>query len=278
MPQRSSPLRERTPTRKFLILAQDPTVRVGREILTTEAEIPAEELAVRPRGFRVYVVDFDASTGTLYAPARIPVKERLVDDLVADPAFHAQNAYAIVMRTLARFEFALGRRVSWSFDGHQIHVAPHAFAEANAFYSQRDRGLFFGYFSNDSRQRLFTCLSHDVVAHETTHALLDGLRQRYTFPSSPDQAAFHERYADVVALLSILSLPGVVEQLMDAFAKTKDPHFVSRAWLTAKNLKETALFGLGEEVDPRRSALRRSVDLSPHEYSTCRVSRASPAW
>ena len=28
--------------------------------------------------------------------------------LLADPKFHAQNVYAIVMRTLARFEFALG--------------------------------------------------------------------------------------------------------------------------------------------------------------------------
>ena len=35
------------------------------------------------------------------------------------------------MRTLAHFEKALGRRVSWSFGGHQLKVAPHAFAEAN---------------------------------------------------------------------------------------------------------------------------------------------------
>ena len=56
MSQHSSPLPERAPTRRLSILAQDPTVRVGREILTTEAEIPAEELAVglnltvQPRG------------------------------------------------------------------------------------------------------------------------------------------------------------------------------------------------------------------------------------
>src|SRR5918993_1424458 len=55
--------------------------------------------------------------------------------LLEDPRFHAQNVYAIIMRTLARFEFALGRRVGWSFLGHQLQVAPHAFADANAFYS-----------------------------------------------------------------------------------------------------------------------------------------------
>ena len=32
------------------------------------------------------------------------------DTLLGDPTFHAQNVYAIIMRILARFEHALGRR------------------------------------------------------------------------------------------------------------------------------------------------------------------------
>jgi len=252
-------------TRTLTILVQDPTVKVNGQILTVDAAIPAETLGPGPRGFRVFIVDFDASTCVMYTPATVPVKKKSIEKLIGDPSFHAQNAYTIVMRTLARFEFALGRRVSWSFDGHQIHVAPHAFAEANSFYSKRDRGLFFGYFKNERNETIFTCLSHDVVAHETTHALLDGLRERYTFPSSPDQAAFHEGFADVVALLSIFSLPGVVAQLIDAKTPKGDRLFVKTSYLTKQKLQDTALFGLGEEMDPRGSALRRSVRIKPNK-------------
>src|SRR5215471_6088434 len=60
--------------------------------------------------------------------------------------------------------------------------------------------FFFGYFMGSDGKLVFTCLSHDVVAHETTHALLDGLRKRYMERSTPDQAAFHEGFADVVAV------------------------------------------------------------------------------
>ena len=75
------------------------------------------------------------------------------------------------MKTLARFEFALGRRIQWSFPGHQILVSPHAFSDANAFYSDQAQGLFFGYFpSLNRRKTIFTCLSYEIVAHETTHA------------------------------------------------------------------------------------------------------------
>ncbi|MEO5721128.1 MAG: hypothetical protein ABIR71_06630 [Chthoniobacterales bacterium] len=82
------------------------------------------------------------------------------------------------MRILARFERALGRRVSWSFRDHQLKVVPHVFADANAFYSKNDQALMFGYFAGANHETVFSRLARDVVAHETTHALVDGLRER----------------------------------------------------------------------------------------------------
>jgi hypothetical protein len=276
-------------TQKLTIIAQDPSVRVGGKILVTEVDVPAEELLSGPRGYRVNVIDFDTATSTLYQPAVLKAAANgLYEDpfalskdahgvvrrrpqgydkrLLSDPRFHAQNVYAIVMRTLAQFEFALGRRVPWGSDGHQIHIAPHAFADANAFYSRDDRAIFFGYFIGPSGKPIYTCLSHDIVAHETTHALLDGLRWRYLEPSSPDQAAFHEGFADVVALLSMFSLPGVVGQLLDRHSP--GGHLISKTRLTLDALKKSILLGLAEEMGlglskGRESALRRSVELKP---------------
>jgi hypothetical protein len=143
------------PTRTMTI----PTLVVDGRILTAKVTIPNEQLSAGPRGYRLQVVDYDASTnqwfvpldgssfGSIHVPrdpyesaGRAKRNNRLLDD----PRFHSQNLYAIAMRTLAQFERALGRRVSWSFGGHQIKAAPHAFAEANAFYSPENEALLFG--------------------------------------------------------------------------------------------------------------------------------------
>jgi hypothetical protein len=144
-------------TRRLKIIAQDPAVKgLDGKILTTQVEISAERLEPGPWGYRVQVIDYDTTTHTLYRSrayrpprndgADDPYRGRSDGTLLRDPNFHAQNVYAIVMRILARFEYALGRRVRWGFATHQLKVAPHAFADANAFYSPEHEALLFGYF------------------------------------------------------------------------------------------------------------------------------------
>lgn len=271
-------------TRRLTIVAQDPSLRVGsakaKRILTAEVDVPYEELARGPHGYRVHVIDYDSTSDTIYAPIDAELygdRTELLDPfrtpgnrvILGDPRFHAQNVYAIVMRTLARFERALGRRIEWSFGGHQLYVAPHAFADANAFYSARDRALLFGYFpSPTSNEMVFTCLSHDVIVHETTHALLDGLRERYTDPSSPDQAAFHEGFSDVVALLSAFAIPEVIRAALES--RRNVPKAVPRSLLRPEALRDSILLGLADQLGSelsglRGSALRRSVAMQPSE-------------
>lgn len=280
-------------TVRLTILAQDPGVRIRGRLALSRVEIPAEIIADGPAGYRVRVIDFDATANRLYLPHHYRFDEagELIDPwrppadtatpkqwrayenrLLSDPQFHCQHTYAIAMRILARFEFALGRRVSWSFGSHQLHVAPHAFRDANAYYSEEDRALFFGYFDVRGRT-VFTCLAHDIVAHEVTHALLDGMRSSFSEPSSPDQTAFHEGFSDVVALLSMFSLREIVAAAIAPVTKQvrrdkRGLRLVPANALKPKLLQETILFGLakelGETLDPlNRNPLRASVKITP---------------
>jgi hypothetical protein len=86
-------------------------------------------------------------------------------------------------------------------------------------------------------------------------------------PSTPDQAAFHEGFADVVALLSIFSLPDVVDAGLDLASGGQD-NLIASALLERDVLKQSVLFGLAEEMGAelsvvRGDALRRSVGLTP---------------
>lgn len=263
------------PTRQFTVLAQDPTVtRAGGLALTTLVTVPAERLEGGPKGHRVHVIDYDASTDTYYKPrSKNPDSDPYLgksnlDALVGDPLFHQQNVYAIAMATLGEFEIALGRPVDWGFDSpaHQLKIAPHAFADANAYYSRDSESLCFGYFTGESKRTVYTCLSHDIVAHETCHALLDGLRNFYIYPSHVDQAAFHEGFSDIVALLSVLKSTELLEQSLATV--TDRSNLIRSASLTRDALENNVLFRLAEEFGRelefvRGNALRHSVKLKP---------------
>jgi hypothetical protein len=168
---------------------------------------------------------------------------------VGNPQFHQQMVYAVMMTTIRNFERALGRRIQWAeriplpkpslqrgepqrdaappdqprevlnFQFVQrLRVYPHALRQANAFYDPDRKALLFGYFRStpsDPKLQLpgttvFTCLSHDIIAHETTHAILDGLHRRYIHPTHPDTRAFHEAFADIVALFQHFTFPEVL--------------------------------------------------------------------
>ena len=125
--------------------------------------------------------------------------------------------YAVAMKTIAHFEKALGREAMWADHDpaggqkgqflQRLRVHPHALRAANAFYSPAKKALLFGYFRAGTDglhvpgSTVFSCLSSDIVAHETAHALLDGMHSRFIEPTHPDGLAFHEAFADIVAIL-----------------------------------------------------------------------------
>ncbi len=177
-----------------------------------------------------------------------------LDPSGSNPQFHQQMVYAVAMTTIKNFEGGLGRPVLWSPHRMKevvpakpgkkkantakaadsvkykdeyvptLRIYPHALRDANAFYSPQKKALLFGYFAArpaDITLQMpdnltFTCLSHDIIAHETTHAILDGLHRKYTEDTNPDVLAFHEAFADIVALFQHFTFPAVLKNQIAA--------------------------------------------------------------
>ena len=152
-----------------------------------------------------------------------------------------------------------------------LRIFPHAFYGENAYYDPDTDALLFGYFQADDEdpgpnlpgQIVFTCLSHDIVAHETTHALVHRLRPQFNEATNPDVLAFHEAFADLVAIFQHFTIEQVlVDAIYGSPADLTTAEAISGlarqfGFATAQNAPlRTAL----EQPDPL--ALSRTVE--PH--------------
>jgi hypothetical protein len=168
-----------------------------------------------PVGTRLAVFDYNRDRDVAFPPARPTVRNFKAPDDPTDLHFQQLNAYAIAERAIWLMENELGRTVSWGFDASRLIVLPHAGEMANAFYSKDTTSLqFYSYRVGGSVQH--TCLAHDIVAHETGHALLDAVRGRFSESYHPETAALHEGFADLAAVFAALSHDSVRNLMLTA--------------------------------------------------------------
>ena len=178
----------------------------------------------------------------------------------SDERFQEQMAYAVCSLVHTAFRAALGRQVVWGFqnptDRNQLLVKPRAFGSNNSFYDRQNGELCFGYYKSEAADSypgtIYCCLSHDTIAHEVTHALLDGLRAHFSLPMSPDVLALHEGFADLVAVFQHFSYEQVVRT-----AIRKSRGNISRADLLTDIARQ-----LGQTRRDTKSALRSAIDSS----------------
>ncbi|MCY2977269.1 MAG: hypothetical protein NTU79_01210 [Planctomycetota bacterium] len=283
------------PYRRLRVFAFDPLLSNQLETLAINQitlQVPWEDgLRPGPIGEYVEVVDYDPEIDNCHEPVDLNHPHLLATDGLppseGNMKFHQQMVYAVSMTTIRHFEQALGRRALWaprrfvsSSSGENEFVArlriyPHALRrEANAYYSPEKKSLLFGYFPASTAApgrnlpggTIFTCLSHDVIAHETTHALLDGMHQRFVEPNNPDVLAFHEAFADIVALFQHFSFP---EVLRHQIARTKGD-------LTDQNLLGQLALQFGEAVG-MRGALRDALGSVNPKTQLWEFARPDPA-
>lgn len=201
------------------VIVKDPVVTRYKDVEPTEQiVVEARRFLDGPVSPRVAVLDFEPDVGTLAAPARyVPPKGRakrgsyeverpvVAGDPDVDHIAAAVSVFGAVHKTIKLFEEqdALGRSVEWGFDAPQLLVVPRAGDMANAFYERESHSLQFFRFTdpNEPHRWIYTCNSQDIVAHETTHALLDGIAPDLYSAISPESLAIHEAVADLGALL-----------------------------------------------------------------------------
>ena len=230
--------------RKLRGYAYDPSLSIQLDLASINtATFPIrweEDLKPGPIGEYLEVIDVDPASRAFYLPVNLNDKHILAQDGLppseSNPQFHQQMVYTVAMLTIQHFEKALGRKTFWSSEDYKrktdtqrwepekfvqrLRIYPHAIRHANAYYSPDKKAVLFGYFParpyNETSlmpgSLVFTCLSHDIIAHEVTHALIDGLRKRFRATYNPDTAALHEAFSDLVALFQHFTFPEALEQ------------------------------------------------------------------
>jgi hypothetical protein len=198
-------------------------------------DVSTEEFADGPVTKRVAVVDLDANTGQPVARARfVPPKlgRKLGKfDLPPDDAidmesrvFNQVSVMATVLKTIALYEDAdvLGRSVRWSFGDTPLLVVPRLGQDENAYYKRELHRLEFYYFPSHTNpaETVYTSLSRDIVAHETGHAILDGIAPHLfdRATATSQSLALHEAIGDITGLLIAIASPGLRREVL---TKTK---------------------------------------------------------
>ncbi len=267
------------------VIVKDPVVTQYKDVEPTE-QITIDDGAFLdgPVSPRVAVLDFEPDIGTLAPPARyVAPKGRSkrgtyeiphpvsTGDPDVDHIAAAVSVFGAVHKTIKLFEEqdALGRPVVWAFGAPQLLVVPRAGEMANAYYERESHSLQFFRFADpkNSGRWIYTCNSQDIVAHETAHALLDGIAPDLYSAISPESLAIHESVADLAALLVSLRCRELTARVLSTTGGSVD--------------NSNVFSGLAEEfgsaLDRERPYLRnlnndttvRDVpDDEPHDLST----------
>jgi hypothetical protein len=193
------------------VYVQDPLLAESdAELALNQIHVAREpDLMDGPVSARIAVVDageepvkWDADNRR-FAISRNGTLEPLTREHIGEPQFRQVNVWAVIQSVLDMYEatWVLGRSVPWAFEGNRLVVVPHAGVWQNARYVRSKKAIECFYFDSGGK-RSYTCLSHDIVAHETGHAILDGLRPYYFPVTSMQTRAFHEFVADLTAIMS----------------------------------------------------------------------------
>jgi hypothetical protein len=245
--------------RPLKIFALDPSVS-RLEGATALVNVPYETLNAGPEGKLFKVASDESGVPALNLNDHDILINNGLDPSTSDKRFHDQMVYAVCSIVYTAFRVALGRHIAWGFERQegrsQLLLRPRAFEGNNSHYDRANGELCFGFFRSKAKGdfpgTVYACLSHDTVAHEVTHALLDGLRKHFSLPMSQDVLGFHEGFADIVAVFQHFSYEHVVRAAIRN----------SRGVLSRSELLTGIARQLGQSSRESKSALRSAIDYA----------------
>ncbi len=218
------------PEMRVQLLVKDPNILKWKDVHPTEPLnfFADEPMLPGPVSARVAILDFDEN-GSLRPGARFkrPTRPGQLGTYVVgpppapgeplnDPSFLQVSVFGTIYKTLTLFEEsdALGRKVSWAFGAPQLLVVPAAGEWANAFYERNSHSLQFFYFTGPDGKRIYTSHSQDIIAHETAHAIVDGVLPDLYDALSPQSLALHEALADITAVIMAFRSPQLRKKVL----------------------------------------------------------------
>ena len=169
----------------------------------------------------------------------LSVSPNAFGDFIQTPGtneFDWVHTFTVVRQTLTMYQRLLANALPWQWNSgantDPIQVFPHAGVTMNAFYSRSLKALKFFYFNQPGAPTpppvIFTCRSLDIVAHETGHAVLDGLKPGWITSTAPQTGALHESFGDLTAIFVALSQMDQVEALISQCkANLHDKNFLA---------------------------------------------------
>jgi hypothetical protein len=205
---------------KLRVIVEDPLVRHKYGLAPENVETEEEPFFLDgPVAQRVAIIDRNPETGELRRPVRWLSRRRTyaVPEDISSPEGIAVSVFGLVLETLAMFEHpsVLGHKVRWAFDSPQLLVVPNAGIWENAFYDRYSRSLQYFSFASSSGSHVYLGLSRDIVAHETGHAVLDGLAPALYDAVTPQSLALHEAIGDLTSIVMALRSPRIRQWLLE---------------------------------------------------------------
>lgn len=165
---------------------------------------------------------------------------------VGTPEFLFWQCREAALAALETWDAFAGTLTAWSneaADPNNLPLVQDAGNVLNAFY---DRQSFSFFHYSTPAKTTYSGASTDVVSHEVGHGLLDSVRTDLFDSTFMEASAFHEAFADCMALLTAFSDQQIRQAVLAVTADLGAANFVET---TAEDLSDGVLQAYGPQVN-----------------------------